>query len=103
MALATFDPPAYGSPLAYERHIPAINALLTSLPAETRPWGTPFAGGFMLHCSDTHYVAVLLPPCTVAHENLGAYLGEHFDGEWEIVGYEYRGQVEAVHMMAPWA
>lgn len=90
--------------LSYDRHVPAVLALLERLPAGTKPArGAVFKGGAMLKCSPSYYVAVLLPPTRSAHENMATYLVDHFDGEWETVGHEFYGEVEAVHLMAPWA
>lgn len=100
MPLTTITQPG-GPAITYDEHIPAVQELLATLPPLTRPYST-FKGGAMLRVTSDHFVAVLMPPCGDAQEHLTDYLANYFDGDWEVTGQEYYGQVEAWHLMAPW-
>ena len=85
----------------YARHVPAITELLGTLPAVQHY--TTFPGGAVFKLNPEHYVAVMLPPVSVAEGNFRRYLDDHFDGPWDLTTIEYFGQIEAWHMTPPWA
>lgn len=82
----------------YARYLPDLNSLRETFP-DAEPLGSAFKGGFVLRRPGGEYIGVMLPPFSRSEANLHAYLGEHIDGGWDIVGHEYFGQVEAVRLV----
>lgn len=101
MTLPSVAVTAPDGPGTYDRHIPAVRELLSSLPNVQHY--TTYPGGFLLKLTADHYVAALLPPTGAAEESLRRHLDDHYDGGWDLTTVEYFGQVEAWHMAPPWA
>jgi hypothetical protein len=85
-------------------HMGAIVAYKATLMPPPEPVnGGTFRGGMLWRMGDKHYVVILLPPCGRSYRAMSDYLGEHFDGEWNMVSHETFGDIEAIHLTPPWA
>lgn len=86
------------------QHLATVQAYkATLIPEPTPVKGGTWHGGMLWQLGEGHYVAILLPPVWRADRAMADYFGTYYDGDWAEFSRESFGDIQAVHLMPPWA